>query len=64
LLNRVFSAARLDIWIEREGETIAEAHEWLAVPLKTIDTAISLIEPEAIKYYEYDPESGVMKLRP
>ncbi len=64
LLHRVFSAARLDIWIEREGETIAEAHEWFAVPLKTIDTAISLIESEAIKYYEYDPDSRVMKLRP
>jgi hypothetical protein len=64
LLHRVFSAGRLDIWIEREGETIAEAHEWFAVPLQTIDTAISLIESEAIKYYEYDPDSRVMKLRP
>jgi hypothetical protein len=64
LLHRVFSGVRLNVWFEEQGATIAEANEWFVVPLTTIDDAIRLIETEAIKDYEYDPETQSMKLRP
>jgi len=63
LLHRLFSGARLDVWFEQSGMNVAEANEWFAVPLKVIDDAIGLIETEAIKDYEYDAETQVMKLR-
>jgi len=63
LLHRFFAGARLDVWFEQNGSTIAEAHEWFAVPLWAIDEAIGLVETEAIKNYEYDTESESLKLR-
>ncbi len=44
LLHRVFAPARVDAWFERDGRTVAEAHEWFAVPFGVIDEAVGLIE--------------------
>jgi hypothetical protein len=63
MLHRLFADARLDVWFDKQGKTVAEAREWFAVPLKAIDEAIGLIETEAITNYEYDPEAQAMKLR-
>ena len=63
LLHRLFSRVRLDVWFEQRGVTVTEANEWFVVPLKAIDDAVSLIETEAIKDYEYDVDAQTMKLR-
>jgi hypothetical protein len=63
LLHRLFSSVRLDVWFEQRGVTVTEANEWFVVPLKAIDEAVSLIETEAIKDYEYDADIQAMKLR-
>jgi len=63
MLHRLFAGARLDVWFEREGVTVAEAKEWFAVPLEVIDEAIGLINTGAIANYEYDVEGQVLKLR-
>jgi len=63
LLHRLFSSVRLDVWFEQRGVTVTEANEWFVVPLKAIDEAVSLIETEAIKDYEYDADTQAMRLR-
>lgn len=50
-------------WFDKDGETIAEAREWFAVPLEAFDEAIHLIESEAIQNYEYDIDLQAMRLR-
>jgi hypothetical protein len=62
ILHRFFDAARLDIWFDRDGKTVAEANEWFDVPLPVIDEAITLIENDAIASYEYDRDHGAIKL--
>ncbi len=63
MLHRLFAGARLDVWFERNGVTVAEANEWFAVPLQVIDDAIGLIETGAITNYEYDVDAQVLTLR-
>jgi len=63
MLHRLFAPARIDAWFERDGVTVAEMREWFAVPFRTIDEAIGLIENEAIVNYTYDPASGELRLR-
>ena len=63
MLHRLFASVRMDIWFEKNGETVAEAREWFAVPLQIIDEAIKLIESGSIKNYEYDADAQVLKLR-
>lgn len=61
-LHKFFASARLDIWFESNGITIAGANEWFDVPLKVIDEAISLIENDAITSYEYDRDHRSIRL--
>lgn len=63
LLHRFFAAARLDVWLERDGATVAEMKEWFAVPLSAVEEAIDLIEARTIEAYEYDPKVGRARLR-
>ncbi len=63
MLHRLFAGARLDVWFERNGVTVAEANEWFAVPLQVIDDAIGLIGTGAITNYEYDVDAQVLTLR-
>lgn len=63
LLHRLFAAARIDAWFERNERTVAEANEWFAVPFSLIDEAITLIENDAIVNYEYDAETERLRLR-
>ena len=63
LLHRLFAAARLDVWFQRNGRTVAQANEWFIVPLPVIDEAITLIVSEAITNYEYDVENERLRLR-
>lgn len=63
MLHRLFAPARIDAWFERGGVTVAEAEEWFAVPFRTIDEAIGLIENESIVNYMYDPASGELRLK-
>ena len=51
-----FASARLDIWFDRNGKTVAEANEWFDVPVTVIDEAIDLINAETIGHYEYDAD--------
>jgi hypothetical protein len=61
-LHKFFASARLDIWFESNGITIAGANEWFDVPLTVIDEAISLIENDAITSYEYDRDHRSIRL--
>lgn len=63
ILHRLFAPARIDAWFERDGVTVAETREWFAVPFRTIDEAIGLIENGAIVNYTYDPSSGELRLK-
>lgn len=63
MLHQFFSSARLDVWFERDGVTVAEANEWFDVPLAVIDEAVDLIQEETIIDYEYDRESRKIVLR-
>lgn len=63
ILHRLFASARIDAWFDRDGVTVAEAREWFAVPFKTIDEAVRLIENEAIVNYTYDPAGGELRLK-
>jgi hypothetical protein len=62
ILHRFFASARLDIWFDRDGATVAEANEWFDVPLPVIDEAITLIENDAITSYEYDRDQRTLRL--
>lgn len=62
LLHRFFADARLDVWFESEGRSIAEASEWFEVPLAIIDEAIELIAAETITGFRYDRESSSIQL--
>jgi len=63
LLHRFFAGARLDVWLERDGATVAEMKEWFAVPLAAIEEAIDLIEAGTIESYEYDPKQRAVRLQ-
>lgn len=63
MLHRLFAPARIDAWFERDGVTVAETREWFAVPFRTIDEAIQLIESETIVNYMYDQSSGELRLK-
>ncbi len=63
ILHRMFAAARMDVWFERNGYVTAEANEWFAVPFRVIDEAVRLIESDAIVNYEYDTEWQRLRLR-
>lgn len=63
MLHRLFAPARIDVWFERNGMTVAEAEEWFAVPFRTIEEAIGLIENDSIVNYMYDPASGELRLK-
>lgn len=56
LLHKFFASARLDVWFDHNGKTVAEANEWFDVPIEAIDEAITLIENDAITSYEYDAD--------
>jgi hypothetical protein len=62
LLHKFFSSARLDIWLDRSGYTVAEANEWFDVPLPVIDEAITLIENDAIASYQYDATDRAIRI--
>jgi hypothetical protein len=62
ILHRFFAAARLDVWFDRDGKTVAAANEWFDVPLPVIDEAITLIENDAITSYEYDRDQRAIRL--
>jgi len=63
ILHRLFAAARMDVWFERNGYVTAEANEWFAVPFRVIEDAVRLIENDAIVNYEYDTEHQLLRLR-
>ena len=63
ILHRMFAAARMDVWFERNGYVTAEASEWFAVPFRVIEDAVRLIESDAIVNYEYDTEHHRLQLR-
>jgi len=63
MLHRLFQKVRMDIWFERQGQAIAEAREWFAVPLEMIDEALDLIENERITNVEYDEKEKRLKVR-
>ena len=62
ILHRMFAAARMDVWFERNGHVTAEANEWFAVPFRVIEEAVSLIESHAIVNYEYDVDLQRLRL--
>jgi hypothetical protein len=62
LLHKFFASARLDIWLDRNGATVAEANEWFDVPVSAIEEAITLIENDSITYYEYDRDNRSVRL--
>jgi hypothetical protein len=62
LLHKFFASARLDVWFDRNGTTVAEANEWFDVPLAAIDEAITLIENDAITSYEYDRDHRSIRI--
>jgi hypothetical protein len=62
-LHKFFASACLDAVFERDGETVAEAHEWFSVPLAVIDEVIELMNAETIVNYEYDVGERKLRLR-
>lgn len=58
LLQKLFSAAQLDIEIEDRFGNPVKPREWFLVPMAAIDEAVTRIEDGSITNCQYDPDEG------
>ena len=58
LLQKLFSAAQLDLEIEDRFGNPVRPREWFLVPMAAIDEAVTRIEDGSIVNFRYDPTRG------